>query len=283
MSCRECQFAPNGATIAAQRWREGAGGTPVLALHGWLDNAASFIDLAPLLGERELLALDLPGHGHSSHRHPPGSYNIWDDLLDLLAVADELGWQRFDVLGHSRGALIAVLLAATMPERVRRLALLDAVWPMPVKAEEAPSILRRYLQQQRQAHAKAAPRYDTLEQAVAVRCRASSLDRAAAEPIVRRGIQVHPDGGLCWRTDPRLLLSSAFKLTQEHNRAFLAAVQAPVLVLLARHGFGGYPGIADALAAFAGVEVVFFDAGHHLHMGATAAPVAAAITGFLDR
>ena len=57
MSCRECQFAPNGATIAAQRWREGAGGTPVLALHGWLDNAASFIDLAPLLGERELLAL----------------------------------------------------------------------------------------------------------------------------------------------------------------------------------------------------------------------------------
>jgi len=42
--------------------------TPVLALHGWLDNAASFIPLAQHLNETNLIALDFPGHGKSEHR-----------------------------------------------------------------------------------------------------------------------------------------------------------------------------------------------------------------------
>lgn len=285
MSWEERRFTVNGVDIAAQWWQRGQGGTPVLALHGWLDNAASFAELAPLLGEREMLAMDLPGHGLSSHRQPPGSYNIWDDLLDILGTADAVRWECFDLVGHSRGALIAVLLAAAMPERVRRLALLDAVWPMPVRAADAPAQLRRYVLEQRQvlAKPKAVPRYETMEQAVEARRRATGLDAAAAEHIVRRGVQPHPAGGFCWRTDPRLLLSSAFKLTQEHNRAFLSAVRAPVLALLARHGFGGYPGVVDALAGFAGVETLSFDAPHHLHMGQTAAPVGAALRAFLER
>jgi pimeloyl-ACP methyl ester carboxylesterase len=50
----------------------------VLALHGWLDNAASFIPLA--LPKLDLVALDLPGHGHSVHRHPSARYHFVDYL-----------------------------------------------------------------------------------------------------------------------------------------------------------------------------------------------------------
>jgi pimeloyl-ACP methyl ester carboxylesterase len=47
-------------------------GIPVIALHGWLDNANSFARLAPKLEGLRILALDMAGHGHSDHR-PPGS------------------------------------------------------------------------------------------------------------------------------------------------------------------------------------------------------------------
>ena len=271
-----------GMHIAGLHWNQGAGSAlgPVLALHGWLDNAASFAQLVPLLGDREVLAIDMPGHGFSSHRPPPGNYNIWDDLLDILALADHLSWPQFHLLAHSRGALISVLLAATMPERVHSLVLLDALWPLPVGPEEAPDILRRYLLDQRGIAHKKEPHYDSVEQAVETRREVSRLDAEAAALIVLRGLRENAEGGFSWRSDPRLTLGSAFKLSEAHNLAFLGAVRAPLLVLLAKQGFGGFQGVSEILARVEGVETRLFDAPHHLHMGQSAAPVAAAIRQF---
>ena len=55
---------------------------PVLALHGWQDNAGTWDKLSPyLLPEISILAIDLPGHGLSSH-YPPGQmyYLFWDGV-----------------------------------------------------------------------------------------------------------------------------------------------------------------------------------------------------------
>lgn len=56
---------------------------PIIAVHGWQDNAGSFDKLAPLLCEEgfSIYAIDLPGHGHSSHL-PPGCtyYLLWDGV-----------------------------------------------------------------------------------------------------------------------------------------------------------------------------------------------------------
>src|SRR5690606_2312769 len=100
-------------------------GRPVLALHGWLDNAATFVPLAPLLPELRIYALDLPGHGRSSHRPPGARYHYVDWVGDVIEAADALGLDRFALLGHSMGAGISILTAGTFPERVERLALIE--------------------------------------------------------------------------------------------------------------------------------------------------------------
>ena len=109
---------------------------PLLMLHGWLDNAASFRMLAPLLRDFYVVALDLTGHGRSDRRSDDASYQIWDDLPEILGIVQQLGWSRFDLLGHSRGAIIAGLLASAFPERIKQLILLDAISPQAVPEQE---------------------------------------------------------------------------------------------------------------------------------------------------
>ena len=88
---------------------------PVLATHGWLDNASTFDLLAPRLDGCEVVALDLAGHGFSGSRSPDAAYNIWEDVGDLLEVREQLGWARCNLLGHSRGAAIGCCSRARSP------------------------------------------------------------------------------------------------------------------------------------------------------------------------
>ena len=94
------------ALLENQLADEAQQGKPLLiALHGWLDNSASFLPLAPHLGDFHLICVDLPGHGHSDHKTTPYVFVDWLD--DLYQIVQEAGWSRFTLLGHSLGALIA--------------------------------------------------------------------------------------------------------------------------------------------------------------------------------
>ena len=84
--------------------RQGEPDAPkVLALHGWLDNAASFVPLAEHLHGIDLVAIDQPGHGRSAHLPPGTDYSFVGAMNAVLDVADALGWERFALLGHSMG------------------------------------------------------------------------------------------------------------------------------------------------------------------------------------
>ena len=93
-------FLINGFTITAQEWGDPCG-IPVIALHGWLDNSASFAVLGEKLQSIRLIALDLAGHGHSDHRSGMADYSLLTDVADVIAVADELGLDTFGLLGHA--------------------------------------------------------------------------------------------------------------------------------------------------------------------------------------
>ena len=116
-----------GFWIGIKRWGPPEG-EPVLAFHGMLDNAASFDFLAPLLNVH-LIAVDSPGCGKSSH-YPKGILPQWlEEAFLKFHLANSLGYEKFNILGHTRGTIIGIIMAVADPERVKRLAILEALGP----------------------------------------------------------------------------------------------------------------------------------------------------------
>ncbi|WP_313288851.1 alpha/beta fold hydrolase [Stutzerimonas nitrititolerans] len=240
-------------------------GRPVIALHGWLDNAASFSRLAPLLNGVRIVALDLPGHGLSDHRPPGAGYNIWDYAHDILQTAEQFGWQRFSLLGHSLGGIVSVLLAGAMPERIERLALIDGVIPYTGEAESAPQKLGEALRALLAVERKRKPVYASFDQAVAARMKGvGAVSREAAERLAQRGLMPVP-GGYTWRTDPRLMLPSPLRLTLAHAQAFAQRVECPTSLIIARQGLMTDAKVIEFIDSLP-FESHRLHGGHHLHL-----------------
>src|SRR5690554_2208546 len=278
---RELRFQVDGLSFAAQEWGT-RGQMPVLALHGWLDNSASFSVLAPQLKGLHLVALDLAGHGQSDHRPGSAPYNIWEDVAEIFAVADHLGWSRFALMGHSRGAMISMLAAGTFPARISHLALVEGLWPEPALAAEAPEQLARSIEQGRALARKPLRVYRDLDHAVSARERGMfPLSYPAARALSERGV-CPVAKGFAWSTDQRLFAPSAVKLTSEHIQAFIQRIEAPVKLILAEQGIPKmFPHYRKALELFASLDFTLLPGGHHLHMEEQAGQVVMALQKFL--
>jgi pimeloyl-ACP methyl ester carboxylesterase len=277
----ERRFGLPGLTLAAEIWGS-PGQRPVLASHGWLDNAGSFSLLAPRLPDCEIVALDLAGHGFSDSRSPDSSYNIWQDVGDLLDVADELGWQRCTLLGHSRGAAVSMLFAATFPERVDKLILLEGGLPLTGEPDEAPAALAEALREARALRGKTGRVFSQRTAAIAERAAGfSKVTPAAAEVLARRSLREVP-GGFQWHADQRLKAQSELRLTADHVRAFMGRVTAPVLLLFASTSpFADRPLYREMPSWFSNIEVDRVEGGHHLHLEGAEDAVAERIKRFL--
>lgn len=243
------------------------GGPPLLALHGWLDNAASFLPLLPALADFDVVALDLPGHGASAHRLPGYDYAFVDWLHDGLDALDALGWPCAHLLGHSLGGAIASCLAAAAPERVQRLALIEALGPLAGDPADAGTRLATAVQARR-ARGERAPRVIAdIETAVAARLAATPMPPEAARLIVERNLAAVP-GGYVWRSDARLTLPSAVRLPEAAVLSILRQIRAPVLVIAADPAPPYFtPDIREARRErVADIRSVVRPGGHHLHM-----------------
>ncbi|MEN0037714.1 MAG: alpha/beta hydrolase [Cellvibrio sp.] len=263
---RELRFTVNGMQFAAQEWGDSTQ-LPVLALHGWLDNSASFFALAPRLKNVHIVAVDMAGHGQSEHRPGQMAYTPWDDINDILAVADHLGWERFVLLGHSRGAIIGTLAAGAFAERFIALGLIEGLLPEPARPEEAPKQLASAINGLRVQLQKTPSVYPDIKLAIKARERGMfPLGHAAATALTERGVVAQPNG-VSWSTDPRLLAPSVIKLSREHLHAFINHVQAPIKLLLAEDGLPKlYANYMQEVAQFPSVDYDLLPGGHHLHM-----------------
>jgi pimeloyl-ACP methyl ester carboxylesterase len=265
MSARDIELQLPHIRIAAREWGDPEG-EPVLAIHGWLDNAASFDTLAPLLAELHLVALDLPGHGRSQHRPPGAVHHFVDWVPEVAGAADVLGWDGFSLLGHSMGAGISSLVPAIFPERIRSVVLLEGAGPLAAAAENAAQQLVAALADEARASTAKRRVFPDLESAISARRRDTDLPEDAARRLVERGTERTEDG-VRFTFDPRLKTRSRLRFTEDQVRAFLAAIACPVLAVKASHGWP-FPEdlVAARLAVVADLEQAEVEGGHHVHL-----------------
>jgi pimeloyl-ACP methyl ester carboxylesterase len=263
-------------------------GPRVLALHGWLDNAASFIPLAQHLHGIDLVAIDQPGHGRSAHLPAGTDYSFVGAINAILDVADALGWERFALLGHSMGAGIASLIAAACPERIERLVAIEALGALAEMPERTVERMREAVAAHRALAAKRLRVFPDIDTAVRARMQAtrvpgSGLTESLVRLLVERGL-AEVEGGFAWSTDPRLTLPTMTRMTEAQVENLVAGIECPTRVIF---GEPAQPYLPDDLRRKRALllprgELVVLPGGHHLHMD-RAAEVAGAIGGFLLR
>lgn len=120
-----------GRPVSALRHEGLRDGTPQLLVHGLGGSARNWLEvIAPLAAHGPVVAIDLPGFGHSPVPEG-GSARIRANAGFVPSLLDALGWDQAVLIGNSMGGLIATLVAARHPDRIDRLVLVNPALPAP--------------------------------------------------------------------------------------------------------------------------------------------------------
>ena len=278
---RERNFDSKGVNLTAKEWGR-SGYLPVIALHGWLDNAASFDRMLPYMENLHVVALDLAGHGPSGHRSEDSGYDIWSDIADVMAVADQMGWDTFSLLGHSRGAIIAGLVSGTFPDRISHAVLIDGYVPTPVDDGNSAKQLAKAIHENKRFGQASPTAFRDFDHAVQARTSGIlPLEPEAAAILAARGV-VESERGFCWNNDQRLKAASHIKFGKAQLESFFTAVAARTLLIAAEDSlFSPAKEQAFMLPWIPQMQVLKMQGSHHLHLEGQAEEVAKAVQAFL--
>jgi pimeloyl-ACP methyl ester carboxylesterase len=204
--------------VSALVW--GSSPPEVVLLHGGAQNAHTWDTVALAVG-RPLVAIDLPGHGHSGWRD---DHDYWPSTLadDVAVAMRELAPDAAMVVGMSLGGLTAWCLAAQHPELVRRLVVVDVTpGTDEVKAEPI------------RAFVSGPERFESFDEILE---RTVQYNPTRSLSSLRRGVLHNarelPDGGWTWRYDPMRNWSESKGMPSFSPLwAAVDAVDAPLLLV----------------------------------------------------
>jgi len=253
---------------------------PVLCLHGYLDNAASFLPLMKggnLLSDKYLIAVDWPGHGHSDHRSVGAHYHFFDYVSDLLALFALNKWPAIDIVAHSMGAMVAGAFAAAFPEKVKSLTMIDSFGFICAPADNTTEQLRKGMLSR--VKAAKANRGFTEDIAVKARMNVSDLKLEHAKLIVQRSLVAVKsqsskskiaDGSSVlyhWRSDSRLRIVSPYRLSLAQGQQLYSDIKCPLQLI---YGDKGMKMVLTGLELFSAnvnhLTTTKLPGGHHVHM-----------------
>lgn len=251
---------------------------PILCIHGWQDNAASFDTLIPLLPDHVgYLAIDLPGSGFSS-RIPNGLlYTVEDEIYIIHYIIKQFGWNKVSLMGHSMGGINCFMYAATFPDVVDFVVQLDSLLPRILSFSY---ILRQsqsnemYRQIDERSMSDADPPSYTQEQIIEImNSQKFSLTRSAAIRLMARGAKESSNeaGRYVFTRDPRLKLMRFLFYTPDVSIQIADRIKCPWLFVKASQSV--FHSRADQLDIIVkkmekktNFEIVTVEGEHHVHL-----------------
>ncbi|CAL8332326.1 unnamed protein product [Lota lota] len=212
-------------------------GRPVLCLHGWADNCGTFDTLLPLLPQDyRYVAMDMTGHGQSSHRPPGVPYYFQSYVADVHRVAKALQWERFSIIGHSMGGNVGGMFSALFPEMVDALVLLDSYGFLPTDVKEMPQVMRQGMEELLKFENREERVYTNDQAFQRLQAGNPALSEQSARILLERGAR-QVEGGFVFSRDFRINLKNIMRFSTEQCLELQSKITTRVLVLLAEEGF----------------------------------------------
>ena len=255
----------------------GSGGSGLLLLHGFTGAKEDFADWIDAFAARgfHVVAPDHRGHGASGQPAEESAYSLATFADDARRLVDELGWDRFALLGHSMGGMIAQHLALAVPERLSALVLMDTTYRNVEGIDPALVAL-----------ATEVVRTEGVERLLELMNERDAPLATAADARVRAEREGYVAFGerKFLACSPAMYAAMAAELLNDHDYlAQLATLEVPTLVVVGEQDtpfLGPSQTMADAIP---GAELVVLpDAGHSPQFEAPEAWWDA-VSGFLER
>jgi pimeloyl-ACP methyl ester carboxylesterase len=266
--------ADDGRRLSALVW--GRDTPELVLLHGGAQNAHTW-DTVALALDRPLVAIDLPGHGHSDHR-AAGPFSPRENATDVAAAIRALAPDARAVVGMSLGGLTTIALTSAAPELARRVVLVD-VTPGVDRDKAAP--IAQFI---------AGP--ESFESFDEILARTMEFNPTRSESSLRRGIlhnaMERPDGRWVWRYQrPRLSETEEMDVPADFASLWddVSAIAVPLMLVR-----GGAPGTvvddedeAELRRRLPSARVELVEGAGHSIQGDRPLELAALIADFVDR
>jgi pimeloyl-ACP methyl ester carboxylesterase len=262
-----------GRSLSALVWGEAP--PDLVLLHGGAQNAHTWDTVAMAL-DRPLLAVDLPGHGHSDHRDD-GPFGPRQNAKDVAVAIRALAPDARMVVGMSLGGLTSIALGTHAPDVVPRLVLVDVT---PGVDRDKASPIAQFI---------AGP--DTFESFDEILARTIEFNPTRSESSLRRGVLHNAierdDGRWVWRYQrPRMLEGTEMELPADYATLWddVGSLQMPLMLVR-----GGAPGtvvddddVARLLAAQPDARVELVEGAGHSIQGDRPLELAALLEDFAE-
>lgn len=115
----------------------GSGPHTVFCLHGWFGSADGWGAFPDYLDGTAYTYVFTDNRGYGARKAETGDYSLAEVAADVVALADELGVDRFSLIGHSMGGSEVLKVLATVPDRVQRLVGITPVGASPTPFDDA--------------------------------------------------------------------------------------------------------------------------------------------------